>query len=277
VKLVQVSDTHLTHRGGTTSRNFDALVSFINEQLRPDVVVSTGDLNLLSPDSADDRATARLLHDRIEAPLLVIPGNHDVGEPGASPWAGLGVTSARVAAFRAGFGIDHWTRVVDGWALIGLNSELLSSGLPEEDDQWAWLAGVPETVGDRPAIVFTHKPLWSPVAVDGGFTLHVPPADRDRLLALLAGIDLKAAASGHLHRYQYVHRAGIAVVSAPSTAFLAHAPELGGLEQVGLVEYRCEEGRVTPRFLTLPDIDERLSADVEEVVAEMARLGATLG
>jgi 3',5'-cyclic AMP phosphodiesterase CpdA len=273
VKLVQISDTHLTHRGGAVNSNFDALVDLINDQLRPDVVVSTGDLGLLSPDSWDDRETARRLHHRIDAPLLVIPGNHDVGEPGLDPWAGFSVTSDRIMAFRAMFGADRWVHITGDWALVGLNSELLSSGLPEEQEQWAWLAGVEAAVGARPTILFSHKPLWPPVDNVTEFALSVSAPDRDRLLSLLAGVDLRATGSGHLHRYRNEELAGITVVSAPSTAFLVHAPPLGGLEQLGVVEYRCEGRRVRPRYLTLPDLDERVSADVGEVVAELTDLG----
>jgi 3',5'-cyclic AMP phosphodiesterase CpdA len=272
VKLVQVSDTHLTHLGGVVNSNFETLVEFVNDELRPDVVVSTGDLALLHPDSADDRETARRMHQAFDAPVLVIPGNHDVGEPGSDPWAGLGVSSARVESHTAAFGPDHWVDVVGGWALVGINSELLSSGLPEEVEQWAWLTDVSTEVAGRPTILFSHKPLWPPV-VAPGHTLSIGDADRDRLLSLLQTVPLRAVGSGHLHRYQHHERDGLTVVSAPSTAFLVRLPHLGGLEQIGLVEYRCDDGRVTPRYLTLPALDERISADIAEVVGGLTDLG----
>jgi 3',5'-cyclic AMP phosphodiesterase CpdA len=271
---VQVSDTHLTHRGGVVNSNFAALVELVNDELLPDVVVSTGDLALLNPDSSEDRETARRMHQAFDAPVLAIPGNHDVGEPGDDPWAGLGVSSARIESHRAAFGPDHWVEILGDWALVGINSELFSSGLPEEAEQWAWLADVSNEVGGRPTILFSHKPLWPPV-VAPGHALSIGDADRNRLLSLLDAVPLRAIGSGHLHRYHHHERDGLTVVSAPSTAFLVRLPQLGGLEQIGLVEYRCDDGHVTPRYLTLPTLDERISADIDEVMAGMADLGVT--
>ena len=35
MRIVQVSDTHLSHRGGITNRNYERLITFINEDLQP--------------------------------------------------------------------------------------------------------------------------------------------------------------------------------------------------------------------------------------------------
>jgi hypothetical protein len=104
MRIVQISDTHLSHLGGIPTRNLQRLITFINEELRPDLVVHSGDVLILDPDSAADRHAARDLLDQISAPLRVVPGNHDVGEPGDRPWGGLGVTSTRVTAFAGVFG-----------------------------------------------------------------------------------------------------------------------------------------------------------------------------
>jgi 3',5'-cyclic AMP phosphodiesterase CpdA len=132
LRIVQISDTHLSHRGGITNRNCERLISFINDELRPDLVVHTGDVSMLDPDSAADRDAARELLGRISAPLHVLPGNHDVGEPSDRPGGGFAVNSDRVAAFTSVFGPDHWVTDLGGHAVIGLNSEILATGLPEE-------------------------------------------------------------------------------------------------------------------------------------------------
>jgi 3',5'-cyclic AMP phosphodiesterase CpdA len=162
MRIVQISDTHLSHLGGPTNDNLGRLVPFVNDELRPDLVVHSGDVLIADPDSAADRATARELLSRISAPLRIVPGNHDIGEPGDEPWGGLGATSARVAAFTGAFGPDHWVSELGDYAVIGLNSEVLSTGLPEEQAQWDWLETVPEQVGGRPVLVFSHKPFWPP-------------------------------------------------------------------------------------------------------------------
>ncbi|MFR9805236.1 metallophosphoesterase family protein [Pseudonocardia sp. RS010] len=107
MKIVQISDTHLTAAGGPTENAFGLLARHLDEDVRPDLVVHSGDIQLVHPDDADDRAHARELLDLITAPLVVVPGNHDVGMPGLGAWAGITVTDERVAAHEAAFGPDH--------------------------------------------------------------------------------------------------------------------------------------------------------------------------
>jgi 3',5'-cyclic AMP phosphodiesterase CpdA len=259
MRIVQISDTHLNHRGGVTNKNFETLAAFVNDVLKPDVIVNTGDVAVLSPDSAEDRETARKLHERFTAPLHVVPGNHDVGEPGANPWAGISVTSERVAGFRAAFGTDHWVELLPGWALIGLDSEVMSSGLPEEAEQWDWLATLPALVGDRQAILFLHKPVWSPLDHETEHQIALPAASRDRLLELLEPVTLAAVCSGHLHNYRAGRVGDVLTVSAPSAAFV-HGGDgtssFPGLHQVGVVELVCEDGKVRPFFRSVPAVIE---------------------
>jgi 3',5'-cyclic AMP phosphodiesterase CpdA len=218
MRIVQISDTHINHRGGVTNKNFETLAAFVNDVLAPDLVVNTGDVSVLSPDSAADRETARKLHERFTAPLRVVPGNHDVGEPGAAPWAGIAVTSERVAGFRGAFGPGHWVELREEWALIGVNSEIMSSGLPEEARQWEWIATLPELARGRKAILFLHKPLWSPLDFETEHAIALPAAERDRLLGALAPLDIAAVCSGHLHCYAAGRQGGVLTVSAPSAA-----------------------------------------------------------
>ena len=208
MRIVQISDTHLSHRGGVTNENFAVLADFVNEVLKPDLVVSSGDVVLLSPDGDEDRQCAARLHEAFRAPVRVLPGNHDVGEAGEHPWMGLSVTSERVANFRRSFGGDRFFDVEGDWALVGINSEVLSSGLPEEEEQWEWLGEMVAKVGHRQVLLFLHKPLWSPFP---GYTEHalaVPEPDRDRIMALFSSSRLRAVGSGHLHRYRYELRGG---------------------------------------------------------------------
>ena len=162
MRIVQISDTHLSAGGGVTAANFEQLIRFVDDVLAPDLVVNTGDVIMADPDRQEDRRAARQLHDTVRAPLRVIPGNHDVGEVGPEPWQGLSVTAERVAAHRRTFGDDRWLEDVDGWAVLGLNSQLLSSDLAEEEEHWAWLAGAAARTAGRPTLLFTHKPLFWP-------------------------------------------------------------------------------------------------------------------
>jgi 3',5'-cyclic AMP phosphodiesterase CpdA len=279
LRIVQISDTHLSHRGGVTNRNCERLIRFVNEDLRPDLVVHTGDVSMLDPDSAADRSTARDLLRLINAPLRVLPGNHDVGEPGERAWGGLAVTSSRVTAFTSVFGADHWVEVRAGFALIGLNSEILSTGLPEEHAQWDWLEAVTDQVGTRPALVFCHKPIWPPVPGPTEVPLSVPDGARDRLLHVLDGVNVRVYACGHLHRFEIAQHGQALTVIAPSTAAVSRGrDELAGagLRQLGLVEYRCEAGDVDVYFRSVPELVEAAARDIEQFELTAQDMGVAL-
>ena len=97
MRIVQISDTHISHLDGSPSANARRIVEFVNG-LEPDLVVHTGDVTILDPDVDEDRVAAKEILAGIAAPLRVLPGNHDVGEPGPEPFGGRAVTSERIAA-----------------------------------------------------------------------------------------------------------------------------------------------------------------------------------
>lgn len=281
MKLVQISDTHVTHRGGITNENFERVARFINTELRPDLVVHTGDVVILNPDDAADRETARDLMALISAPVKVLPGNHDVGEFGDKPCAGFAATSERTNAFTDVFGPDHWVEIVGDYAVIGFNSEILTTGICEEDAQWQWLDTVAGQVGDRPAMISCHKPFWSPLPGYTDHNLAIPEATREAMLAALDGVSLIAFGSGHLHHYSIATRGDAITVSAPSTAFVVtggeHADMLGpGLNQLGVVEYRCEDGGVQAYFRAPADLIEGSPLEFEAFNLALAETGVTV-
>jgi 3',5'-cyclic AMP phosphodiesterase CpdA len=279
MRIVQISDTHLSHLGGIPTRNLQRLITFINEELRPDLVVHSGDVLILDPDSAADRRAARDLLGGITAPVRVVPGNHDVGEPGDRPWGGLGVTSARVAAFTGVFGPGHWLETVGGYAVIGLSSEIMSSGLPEEQAQWDWLETVPEQAGDRPVLVFCHKPVWPSQPGPQENAVAIPGAERYRLLRILAGLDVKIFGNGHLHQFAIGQYGEALTVTAPSVAFANREPgdvAGPGLQQVGVVEYTGEGGDVGVFFRSVPGLTEVGISGVEQALITAEQLGVTL-
>lgn len=279
MKLVQISDTHISHHGGITNDNFERIARFVNEDLRPDLVVISGDINLLSPDDAADRRTAKEMFAQLAAPTRVLAGNHDVGEPGAAPWAGFSATSERVTAFTTVFGPGHWVEICGDYAVLGLNSEILSTGLPEEQAQWDWLATVPEQVAGRAALVFCHKPFWSPMPEVTEHAMAIPDDARERLLAILDDVNVLAYGSGHLHHYATDQHDAAVTVSAPSTAFVVrgHDALVGpGLNQLGVVEYRCSDGTVEPYFRSVPHLVEGSPLDVAAFSLALSELGVTV-
>jgi 3',5'-cyclic AMP phosphodiesterase CpdA len=266
MRIVQISDTHLSHRRGVTEEHLLRVAEFVNGALRPDLVVHTGDVVVLDPDARADRLRAHeVVSSAFDAPVRVLPGNHDVGDGGPAPWRGIAVTEERVAAYEEVWGPDRWREDRDGWTLLGLDSEVLGTGLPRETAQWAWLE---ETVGglpaDHPVLLFLHKPVFAALDRPIDHAVDVGPQARERLLALFAGTGLRAVGSGHLHRYRSIDRGGVREVWAPSTAFVAG--EGGGLPaglaQLGVVTYDTGVGTAgAPRL----SVAFRAPGDLESV------------
>jgi 3',5'-cyclic AMP phosphodiesterase CpdA len=260
MRIIQFSDTHISHLGGLGAKNVALLADYINEVVHPDLVINTGDIVLLNPDSMGDREFAFDLHRRINAPLRVVPGNHDVGEAGDKPWMGLGVTGDRVAAFRRTWGPDRFLelgRASQGsanWAFVGISSEVLSTGVPQEAEQWEWLAAVAAQVRGMSVILFLHKPLWLSGGSREGITVAGPA--RDRILSTFAGAHLRVVGNGHVHRYHSGFEGDVHSVWAPSLTFAPNAePEHGfGPGESGVVEYVVDDDTVEARFRTIPGV-----------------------
>jgi 3',5'-cyclic AMP phosphodiesterase CpdA len=273
LRIVQLSDTHISRRGGVIASNFARIAAFVNDQLRPDLIIHTGDVVAASPDSVDDRQAARRLLASLDASVHVVPGNHDVGEPGARPWMGVSVTSARVAAHREAFGHDAFLVLHDGWAVLSANSELMGSGLREEEEQWEWLEHSLARMRTREVVLFLHKPLWLPRRGPSAAALSVPASARERLMALPGADRIRAVGSGHLHHYRRRRNRAPTEVWAPSTAFIGQPgvqPE--DLDQLGVVEWHLGDGRADAWFRAPTGLEELEGHEIPELVATIAEL-----
>ena len=261
MRIIQFSDTHISHLGGVGYGNTERLVDYLNEVAEPDLVVNTGDVVILDPDATEDRDAAMRIHERIDAPLRVLPGNHDVGECAPKPWRGIGVSSRRVQGFRSAWGSDRFVlfgdaaRDAEGWAFVGINSELCASGLPEEDEQWAWLEEIAAEAAGRSVMLFLHKPL----VIDDGTreSVTVAAAARERILGTFGDADLRVVANGHVHRYRCATAGDVIAVWAPSLSFSPAAePYLKfGPGTAGIVEYSVRGRQVGARFVEVPGIE----------------------
>jgi len=262
MRIIQLSDTHISHLGGVPTDNLSLLADQLNNEIRPDLVIHTGDVVIADPDSARDRDAARRLLARIEAPLLVLPGNHDVGESADAPWKDLPVTEERIAAFSSAWGDDRFFLPGDAtnrsgeWVFIGLNSERFGSGLPQEGEQWDWLTAAAERARGKSVMLFLHKPLWWPGGSQSGLT--IPAADRDRLVSLFAGARLRVVSNGHVHRYRQALEGEIRTVAAPSATFALPADPGRDLEPgtPGIVEYLIDGDDVTAGLRLVPGLGQ---------------------
>jgi hypothetical protein len=258
LRLVQISDTHLSRWDGPLRRNFRAIASFVNTQLRPDLVVHTGDVTMSNPDAEADYVAAKELVGLIEAPMRFVPGNHDVGEPYERTW--WTTTEERITRFERFFEGTPWLERLGDIALVGLNSQIYGTGLPSEERQWRWLENVAASLRGRSVLVFQHKSFWTTYRGSDGRLGGTDPAHRYRVLDILSRSRLLAIANGDVHRYRKVRQGEHLELWAPATGFLVHREESlrlpSGLEQLGVVQFdiRGEDFDVT--FQTTPGLEE---------------------
>ncbi|MBV2143613.1 metallophosphoesterase [Falsochrobactrum sp. TDYN1] len=266
VRLIQITDTHLGRGKAHFNENWEPLAAWIAAETA-DLIIHSGDISVDGADVEDDFLFCRELMGDIAAPMLVIPGNHDVGEP-KNPHQP--VNAERLARWNRYFGADHWVKDIEDWRLLGFDSMIFSSGLPEEEAQFRWLEKQMAEAAGRRIAWFSHQPLfinsWND-ADNGYWSVKVEP--RARLHALVEHFDVGLIASGHLHLSHDFTLDDIQFVWCPSAAFVVGPemqPPLGGEKLLGAVSYMFSGRDVTFERIHLPQLKEMW---IDDVVAEV--------
>jgi len=246
----------------------DAWTNFVRftEWTRPDLVLHTGDVISNLPDSEEDYEFSAFQLRRLTVPWRVVPGNHDIGDTPPDPYHGV-VTEERLERWHRHFGQDRWASEVDGWLLVGLNSQLFDSPLAaKEQAQWDWFDEILEEYPHLRLALFIHKP---PCLFSLDDDLYVNKAiglrARRRLLSLAQSGRLKLIACGHLHEFMTLESYGVLIVAAPG---LAMAPESGptrglGVRWDGAVEYRFSENGLRFRMLQASELRAPVLAQLD--------------
>jgi alkaline phosphatase D len=252
--ILQISDTHLSPRNGLFLDNIAALRR-VAEERRPDLTVFSGDLSLDGADRDDDLAFAWDLLRAFPGENLFIPGNHDTGShPISMPHQP--VNTKRMARYRRFFGDGFGAVDLPGWRVIGLNTEIMATGV-EEELQVAFIAGTAATLGDRRIALFLHKPVFVTRADDPAIDVwSVPPAARAGLSPLLSHPSLRLIASGHLHMFRQEIEGRVSRVWAPAASFVMTPDQQDGLQgerRCGALLHHLSTDGVTTERLHLPD------------------------
>ena len=274
MRLVLVSDTHITPRAAAFGDNWEAVRVWI-EARAPDLVVNLGDISADGAHDPGELEAARLAIGRLSRPMRFLPGNHDIGDnpiaagaPNEHP-----LDLARLADYRRLFGPDRWVFEAGRWAIIGLNAQLFATGTDEESAQFAWLEA--ELRGrSGPVGLMLHKPLFRNGPGDTeAHVRYVPASARRGLLALLAPCDLRFVLSGHVHQMRRLEVDGVEHIWVPSTAYCIPdaMQERIGEKTVGIAvleltdrghsfEFATPPGLVRHNLLDHPGVYPKLSA-----------------
>jgi len=271
-RVIQISDTHLSAGKRHFAANWAPLRDWLLAQ-RPDYVIHTGDVTVDGADVDDDLEYCAGLLRELPVPVLAVPGNHDVGEP---HHAHQPVNAARIARWRRHFGPDWWSLDVERWRLIGLDSMLFGSGLPEENEQRAWLDATLAAAGGRALAWFTHRPLFleHPDEGDSGYWA-VKPAMRAPLVARVREHGVALVATGHLHQMQVRDHDGCRYVFGPSSGFVVSEQRQGpmpGDKSLGAIVYDFDGTSVDVRAAELPALERFFIDDVIDEVYPARRV-----
>jgi 3',5'-cyclic AMP phosphodiesterase CpdA len=265
MRIIQISDTHLSPGKAHFADNWPPLARWIAEQ-RPDLVIHTGDVTVDGAEVEADLDHAAQLMRGLGVPFRAVPGNHDVGDAGHRFQA---VNDERLRRWRAHFGPDRWVEDVGDCRLIGLNALLLGSGEREEAPQADWLNAATDDAGDRCIVWFLHRPLFldSPDEGDTGYW-SVKPQPRARLMELVRRRPVALVASGHLHKARDFLNDSTRYIWAPATAFLvgAMAPPMAGENRLGAVVYEIDAGEIEAKIIEVPGLSPHWIDDVVEEV-----------
>jgi 3',5'-cyclic AMP phosphodiesterase CpdA len=206
MRIVQITDSHILEPGRLWKDRVDtaaalrAAVARVNAHA-PDLVVHTGDVT--EHGTAEQSAHAADILGGLDAPLRVLPGNHDDRDAlrAAFPghvWEGPGLNFATDAEGLRVVGLD----TVDP----GETSGRLDAA------RLAWLAEA--LAAEKPTLVFAHHP---PCALGLPMMDAWPFAGGEALTALLGGRrDVLRIACGHVHAQVDAHAAGTLVSACPA-------------------------------------------------------------
>lgn len=276
MKVIQITDTHFSPSKTHFNGNWAPLLAWL-EQEKPDLIIHTGDLTVDGADKADDITFSLELMRQASAPMLIVPGNHDVGH---LPGSHQPVDAVRLARWNELVGADRFIHDIEGWRLIGFNSLLLGMDNADEADQLDWLAEAMAGAGSRRIALFTHKPIFvdEPHEGDTGYW-SVRPAPRAHLYDLMSRHDVGLVGSGHLHWAWMGEWNDTRFVWGPSAAFIIDTleREMPGERLIGAVIHTFEGDTVSSEIVAVPGMVAHVIDDViDEVYPKPAAPDAEL-
>lgn len=160
-----------------------------------------------------------------EIPLILIPGNHDVGNsPGPDD----------ISSYRADFGDDYYVFYVSGVKYIALNTQYIwetpEKLVKEELVQKAWLRDVLrqdlKTKPFKHVIIFQHVPWFYKHGEEQSSTNNIGMQQRKDYVNMFNYHKIKNVFSGHIHGNFVAREDGLEIVvtSALSCQFMHHKP-----------------------------------------------------
>jgi 3',5'-cyclic AMP phosphodiesterase CpdA len=233
-RFVVIADTHCNEEEDRSASPYAVnacankrarhVIAEVN-RLKPAFVLHLGDIVHPVPELPTfDHAVRQFkaLARELEAPLHVIPGNHDVGDKPVA-WMPAGTVEARfVERYRELFGDDYYSFDAQGCHFVMIDAQIINSGLPREREQRAWLEADLRRHASRRTFIGIHYPPYVSDRHEAGSYDNIDEPGRSWLLALIERHAPEAVFCGHVHNFWYDHIGATECYLLPSTAFVRH-------------------------------------------------------
>jgi 3',5'-cyclic AMP phosphodiesterase CpdA len=243
IRIAVLADLHLSPVHGFFWNNWCVAREFTNSQDAATVIIN-GDLSINGPDSDVEIEFAALALRQLTAPVLALPGNHDVGDEPPGQDHNQLITLDRLARWEKFSGPDRWAFDAGNWRLIGVNAQLFGTGFHRETEQTIWLEGQFRSARERPCALFLHKPLFIESPEEQEETSAcMTPAARSKLFPKLRASNVRLVVSGHLHQFRDRTIDGVRHVWLPAVAFSA-PHDLGGIGRCGVTIFELSDNSV---------------------------------
>lgn len=248
ILLAQISDLHVgaDENGVDPVPRLEAVVEAIRSlPNQPDAVLVSGDLT--HDGGEPEFRLAREVLERLEAPLHVLPGNHDDR------------ALLREVFELRGEGDEPVNYSVD----VGdLRLVVFDSNVPGQDpgrygpEQLRRLDSELRAQRDRPTLLAMHHPPLA-TGIPEWDAINLEPGQRQRLAEVVARHpQLRAIVGGHLHRIAASTLAGCPVVSVPSTYLQVrpdfHQDEIEWVDPPGFAIHALREGELVSQVESVP-------------------------
>ena len=239
------SDTHIRHEKDKSdhcypsdqfaNRKIRFIIRQINK-LAPDLVIHLGDIQHPIPALPAHEATvktAQTLFRQLNCKMVVVPGNHDVGDKPHAFAASPIVSRQTHMIFNKYWGPSFYAFDIGNCHFVVVNSSILNSGIALERSQQSWLEGDLEEnqkTGKR-VFLFMHYPLYLDHPTEDEHYDNIGKRARMWLLSLLGRYNIEAVFSGHVHNFFYNRYKKTDLYVLPSVTFVR--PEFSELFNVG--------------------------------------------
>jgi len=212
--FVQISDSHI---GFSRPENKDvagtlaATIAAINAlPVQPAFVVHTGDVTHLATAAQFD--TAKQILGTLKAPLIVLPGEHDVIGSPAAFFTAFGRTDAPKGWFSFDRGGIHFL------SLVNVFNFEIDGKLGDEQLRFVE-ADLDARKPSTPIVLFAHVPLFA-LYPPWGWTTE----DGSRVMAALARFDHVTVLNGHVHQITTHVEGNVHFATAAATAYPQPSP-----------------------------------------------------